>query len=247
MSSKEPPHWPLRDALKVAQGVVDDEVGVIEGSIALAGHAHHIVPDWRVDPDFVIFGALSGETDHLPFGSVRERWSASGLVKADDDIQKITERWRAKVRQACENVMARFASGQRRVTLYRPVGLEELKLMEESGWREFPPRLPDQPIFYPVTNEAYATQIARDWNVKASGAGFVTKFEVDAYYLSRYSEQRVGGAIHTEYWIPAEDLEEFNRNITGPIEVIAEFRREDQGNRWIKAEDEAPERRPPLD
>jgi len=48
------------------------------------------------------------------------------------------------------------------ITLYRPVGPKELALIEESGWREFPLRLPEQPIFYPVLNEEYATQIARD-------------------------------------------------------------------------------------
>jgi hypothetical protein len=110
------------------------------------------------------------------------------------------------------------------VTLFRPVGPKELDLIEASGWREFPPRLQGQPIFYPVTNEAYATQIARGWNLKESGAGFVTKFNVRAEYLSRYRVEKVGGAIHTEYWIPAGDLAEFNRNIVGSIEVIAEFR-----------------------
>jgi hypothetical protein len=109
------------------------------------------------------------------------------------------------------------------VTLYRPVGPKELALIAASGWREFPPRLPEQPIFYPVTNEAYAMQIARDWNVKESGAGYVTKFEVDADYLSQYPKQRVGGAIHMEYWIPAEQLPEFNRHIAGNIVVTAEF------------------------
>ena len=112
----------------------------------------------------------------------------------------------------------------RTVTLYRPAGPRELELIQASGWREFPPRLPDQPIFYPVTNEDYAVQIARDWNVKASGAGFVTKFEVQSDYLSRFSVQQVGGALHTEYWIPAEDLHTFNENIVGEIQVIREFR-----------------------
>jgi hypothetical protein len=224
MSPDNPPIWPLRDALKTAQAVLDGTVRPIEGSIELARYGHNVVPDWRVDSDFVIFGALASETDHLPFGAVREQWSAEALARADAEIQRILEHWQPKVRKACENVIARFAPGRRTVTLYRPVGPKELQLIEAAGWRAFPTRLPDQPIFYPVTNEAYATQIARDWNVKASGAGFVTKFEVDAYYLSRYSEQRVGAAVHTEYWIPAEDLEEFNRNIAGLIQVIAEFR-----------------------
>ena len=110
------------------------------------------------------------------------------------------------------------------VTLYRPVGPQELALIKESDWREFPPRLSDQPIFYPVTNQAYAAQIARDWNVKASGAGFVLRFAVKASYLARFPVQTVGGAIHTEYWIPAEELTEFNANIVGPIEVVEEFK-----------------------
>jgi hypothetical protein len=115
------------------------------------------------------------------------------------------------------------------ITLFRPVGQKELDLIRESGDREFPPRLPHQPIFYPVLNEDYAVQIARDWNTKdeASGfVGYVTRFQVRAEFLSRYPVQTVGGSQHQEYWIPAADLVQFNRNIVGPIEVIAEFRPE---------------------
>jgi hypothetical protein len=107
--------------------------------------------------------------------------------------------------------------------LYRPVGPQELALIAASGYREFPPRLPDQPIFYPVLNQEYAEQIARDWNVKASGSGYVIRFHVARAFLDRFPEQIVGGAIHRELWIPAEDLAEMNRNIVGVIEVIAEF------------------------
>ena len=108
--------------------------------------------------------------------------------------------------------------------LYRPVGPQELALIEQSGFREFPPRLPEQPIFYPVLNEEYAVQIARDWNVRASGAGFVTRFAVRADFVRRYPAQQVGGRVHQELWVPAEELAEFNRNIVGQIEVVAEFR-----------------------
>jgi hypothetical protein len=109
------------------------------------------------------------------------------------------------------------------VTLYRPVGPEELELIRLSEWKAFPPRLPEQPIFYPVTNEDYAIQIARDWNVRDSGSGFVTEFEVDHEYLSKYEVQQVGGQIHKELWVPAEELDEFNRHIIGPIKVIHSF------------------------
>ena len=113
------------------------------------------------------------------------------------------------------------------MTLFRPVGQKELDLIRESGFTAFPPRLPHQPFFYPVLNEEYATRIARDWNTKdaASGyVGYVTRFNVRADFLSGYQVQTVGGRIHREYWIPAEELPEFNRNIVGQIEVVAEFR-----------------------
>lgn len=109
------------------------------------------------------------------------------------------------------------------VTLWRPVGPKELALIREAGMRAFPPRLPEQPIFYPVTTEAYAVKIARDWNVRASGSGFVTRFQVRADFLGRYERQLAGGRAHEEYWIPAEELDAFNGAIVGEIEVAAEF------------------------
>ncbi|HEX6751817.1 MAG TPA: hypothetical protein VF092_31270 [Longimicrobium sp.] len=111
--------------------------------------------------------------------------------------------------------------------LYRPVGAAELRLIEESGWRAFPPRLPHQPIFYPVLDEAYAVQIARDWNTKdaASGnVGYVTRFRVRTDWIARYEVQTVGARGHRELWIPADELDDFNRNLVGQIEVIGEFR-----------------------
>lgn len=110
------------------------------------------------------------------------------------------------------------------ITLWRPVGPAELRLIEAAQFRAFPPRLPEQPIFYPVLNEAYAVQIARDWNVKADGAGFVTRFDVRRDYLDGYLVQQAGGREHLEYWIPASELEAFNAAIAGLIEVVAEFR-----------------------
>lgn len=110
------------------------------------------------------------------------------------------------------------------VILYRPVGSKELALIKESKWKEFPPRLPEQPIFYPVLNEDYASQIAREWNVPSSGLGFVTRFEIDKNFLLQYEIHNVGGSNHNELWVPAEELEGFNQQIVGKIEVVKEFK-----------------------
>ena len=110
--------------------------------------------------------------------------------------------------------------------LYRPVGLSELKLIEESGYLAFPPRLEHQPIFYPVLNSEYAEQIARDWNTKDAASGYmgaVTEFDVDADYLKQFDPQVVGAATHQELWVPAEKLDEFNARIIGAIRVLKAF------------------------
>ena len=84
---------------------------------------------------------------------------------------------------------ARELNSNGMTTLFRPVGLNELSLIWDSGMREFPPRLPHQPIFYPVANRDYATQIAKDWNTKESSfAGYVTKFSVQDSHLADYEQ-----------------------------------------------------------
>lgn len=112
------------------------------------------------------------------------------------------------------------------ITLYRPVGQKELDLIAASGYRTFPPRLPDQPIFYPVLTREYAEQIARDWNTRdeRSGyVGYVLEFDVEADYLSQFEIQKAGASKHLEYWIPAERLDEFNGHIQDEIRVIQRF------------------------
>ena len=107
--------------------------------------------------------------------------------------------------------------------LYRPVGQAEYDLIAQSGFTAYPPRLPEQPIFYPVLNERYAREIAEKWNKRYADSqytGFVTTFEIDDAYISQFPVQTVGASYHQELWIPAEELENFNHHIIGTISVL---------------------------
>jgi len=111
-------------------------------------------------------------------------------------------------------------------TLWRPVGTAELALIEQAGFKEFPPRLSWQPIFYPVLNFEYAAQIANDWNTKdpnSGYAGFVTEFQIPETYFQQFAVQNVGGHMHNELWVPAEELATFNSKILGTIKVVAAY------------------------
>jgi hypothetical protein len=153
-----------------------------------------------------------GETIVWPNVWVADNYSMTKFVDALQDALK----------------EAASAATPETVTLYRPVGTKELALIEASGWTAFPPRLPEQPIFYPVTNEEYAHQIARDWNTKHNDdkRGYVTRFSVLTPVANGYERHVVGGREHEELWVPAEELPAFNAAIVGKIEVIAMY----QGN-----------------
>lgn len=155
-----------------------------------------------------------------------ERWSTPGFWDAfyggqsDNLASGAHERFDAGAREL-------LAEAGAVVTLYRPTGPKELELVEQSGWLAWPPRLPEQPIFYPVLTEEYARKIAKDWNASRSDTGFrgyVTRFSVRADYLYGRDVKTVGASWAKEYWIPAEELNAFNAAILGPIEVIATYK-----------------------
>lgn len=111
--------------------------------------------------------------------------------------------------------------------LFRPTGKNELKLVEKSGWRAWPPRLPEQPIFYPVLTFEFAEKIARDWNSTQpapDNVGYVARFEIDKETADRYPSQDAGGKAHQELWVPADELDEFNEGIVGRIEIVASYK-----------------------
>jgi hypothetical protein len=108
------------------------------------------------------------------------------------------------------------------ITCYRPLGQAELDLVAASGFKRWPPRLPEQPIFYPVTNEAYAIELTQ-WNITDYGKGYVARFEVSKALMDKYPLKTVGAKHHTEWWVPAEELEALNDQIDGLIEIIGEY------------------------
>ncbi len=109
------------------------------------------------------------------------------------------------------------------MTPWCPTGPQELALVAASRWWPWPPRLPDQLVLCPVLNEDYATRIARDCNVKASGAGHGTRFQAYASFLDHYPVPHVRGKPILKYWIPAADLPARNDAIVGRIDLVASF------------------------
>jgi len=110
MSVHESSVWARAEVARKAQAILSGELGVLDGCIPLAQLAHDVVPDWRVDRDFLVFGVISSSIDHLPFGSVRRQWSAEALARADSEIALLTDLNRDDVLLACRNVVDRFGA-----------------------------------------------------------------------------------------------------------------------------------------
>jgi len=175
------------------------------------------------------------------FSSVAPAWGKFYEIKGDARLDRSPKDWHVLTEAVdssrhflfylrdetfeCEAREVAVEFLQETVTLYRPVGQAELDLIVKNGYRQFPPRLPEQPIFYPVCNLEYAIEITTKWNVKDQGVGYVTRFDVGKAFLASYERKVVGAARHEEYWIPAEELDAFNEAIVGRIQVVGEYRR----------------------
>ena len=107
-----------------------------------------------------------------------------------------------------------MTSLQPTTTLWRPTGPKELELVRELEWRAWPPRLPEQPLFYPVLNEDYVPHESL-----APRAPDVTESD----FLRRDPVQQAGGRTILELWVPADELDEFNAHIVGKIELVHEY------------------------
>lgn len=189
------------------------------------------IENFKVDKADLILNGVKIETDEFPVEADATIFFKDGLIdyleiwcysgdypKRDLARYTLTQIWDTSTKRTMKIEATTF--------LYRPVNQAELNLIEQSNWTKFPPRLPEQPIFYPVMNEEYAIQISKEWNVPAYGVGYVTRFAVKKEYLTKFKVENVGGQIHDELWVPAEELDEFNKNIVGQIEVTKEFRNE---------------------
>ena len=201
------------------------DLNFLNAAVARVGHKRNPFHPFSVFDTVTLAGVAYGQTVLArAIQAAGFDWNAEDAHSAVYDAEQ-TARLFCKIANAWPAPSGtRNPTVEDTVLMYRPTGPEELELVRQSGYRRWPPRLPEQPIFYPVTNERYAVEIATRWNIPDSGVGYVTRFRVRSEFMQRYEIQKVGGEHHTEWWVPADELETLNDNIVGTIEVIGEYR-----------------------
>jgi P2-related tail formation protein len=97
-----------REAVEVANLILSGRLGIIAGCRHLASLGHHLVEDWRVDMEFVVFGNVESETDHLPLEDQRSLWNPAAFEEKQREVARFEESAREEVLTACRSVIARF-------------------------------------------------------------------------------------------------------------------------------------------
>jgi len=110
------------------------------------------------------------------------------------------------------------------ITLYCPIGVDELIAIVVSQWRGFPPRGAERPIFHPVTTEGYGRYLGANWAGRhGEGDCYLVRFAVGAEAVRALERRSLGGPEREELWVAGESFAAFNAAIVGGIHLIAEW------------------------
>ena len=99
-----------REAVEVARRMIVGDFGLIAGCRRLVRLSHIFVDDWCVDSDFVVFGAVESETDHLPLEDQRVHWDIAAYETKQQEVRHYEGEKRDQVLKACRSVIVRFGA-----------------------------------------------------------------------------------------------------------------------------------------
>jgi hypothetical protein len=97
-----------KQVVSLAQAMLEGKLPFLEGAYKLYGLSHKVGGVNLDDPDFLLFSAVSDQTDHLPFDEQRPLWQPEALKRLEPEINE-NENWARSVAwAACKNLIARF-------------------------------------------------------------------------------------------------------------------------------------------
>jgi len=105
---KNEPLWKkhCRKVRALAQRIISNEVGVIEGSRQML--KFRVWLQAEKDEDFLTFVGVDSESHHLPVGNVRTHWQPEALEKKDEEIAALEEFYRKNVVEAAARIKAKY-------------------------------------------------------------------------------------------------------------------------------------------
>ncbi len=89
-----------------AQHILSGQLGIVAGARQLSGLRFDVGAEH--DADFIFFVGVDSETDHLPVGEVRSRWSSDALKAKDEELQTYESSVRDKAFRVCQSLIQRY-------------------------------------------------------------------------------------------------------------------------------------------
>ena len=94
---------------EAARGMLSGSLSFIEGACLIAQVQWGAKLAER-DPDILPFVGIASETDTLPIGAIRQRWSPEALAKLQPEIDR-AEKWASEFGRAkCQWLIDRFGA-----------------------------------------------------------------------------------------------------------------------------------------
>ena len=97
-----------RRVADLARQILAREIDVLDGSVQIAGLRNELEID-HDDYDLLAFVIVESDTDALPIGAESLNWSKEALIRKEPELRSAREWAFSTVRDACENLIARFA------------------------------------------------------------------------------------------------------------------------------------------
>jgi hypothetical protein len=104
--NEEHRNWASGKVVAVAKSILSGELGIVAGARQLARWRFDVGAEH--DPDFTFFVGVDSETDHLPVGEVRSRWSPEALKAKDEDLRTFEASVRDRALRVCESLIQKY-------------------------------------------------------------------------------------------------------------------------------------------
>lgn len=94
--------------IRIANDILENRIGIIKGARELDRFQFEY--NLENNKSLLFFVGISSETDHLPVGEERVKWSKDTLLEKDKEIKEIEDYYRNSALLACKELI-KFLKG----------------------------------------------------------------------------------------------------------------------------------------
>ena len=99
-------NYKKNEILNLANSFLEEKIGSIELSRKVIRLAYEL--GFQESDEIDSFKALESQTDHLPIGTLREKYSVERLIEIDKEIKDYEDFYRDSITNACQKLIGKY-------------------------------------------------------------------------------------------------------------------------------------------